>query len=922
VSFNAGSIDAKLTLDRTSWSRELKKTIAEADKLDSKTITIGIDADSDNFFQHLEAVNGWTEELDGKTATIEFEANAAELLAEIEAIEERLDRLDSRRVVVSIDADTDNAAVAVDNLETHILTLSDETIWLDVKADTSDAVAELLALEELGDDIGTVDLNIDVRKAELMEELGQLEADVTAWERSTDFDIDVNVTKDSYADIAAFMATVEAMDDFSSIDLDVDVDGTAEAIAELELLEAKANDLDHRHIDLQVDKLSSLFEDDGGGGRLGLLRILMYAIIALSPLVSVAIGAMTAAVVGFVGALVGAAGPLLILVGGIALLIKRYKDAKKAGEEMVGPMGDFADALDRFQDALDSVTDSISDAGFALMAQGLDLVAKILPYLAPLFNATAEAMSGVLDQIGGFVDGPGMQSMIQFFTDFGIDMLMSFIRILGNLGIFFGRLFVAMEPFIRKMMQGLEDLTGSWADWAGELESNKAFQHWLDSAAEFGPKVLDMLGSLLDALMAVGHALEPFAGPMLTILTNFFDFIANMDTGTLTILIGALVSLWAGFSIIAPLITSIVSGFTGLLAVIGFILSPIGLIILAIAALAGMFIYLYKTNEDFRNGVNQIWASIKETIIPIVRDIIAFVKENWPAIRDSALDTFNQIRDIVADVMKIVEAHIKTVLRVINFIWKNFGDDILKYTKVAFQLIYGQIKGTLQIIGGIVKVFKGLMTADWKTMMAGLRQIVAGGKTLLIALWNGIKNGILDVVAKISSGIIDGISGAINTVIDAWNGLSFKIPGFDPPGPGPKFGGVTISTPDIPHVAKGGLAYDPTLAVVGDNPGPEPEVIQPLSDLKALLAGQQPAMDYDRLAGAVATALAQALGERGGAAGGGVSPEDLERLIQAASVQVQINASDSGGALKDFVSALMFEFRRHGYSGLAVAGGY
>jgi len=41
-------------------------------------------------------------------------------------------------------------------------------------------------------------------------------------------------------------------------------------------------------------------------------------------------------------------------------------------------------------------------------------------------------------------------------------------------------------------------------------------------------------------------------------------------------------------------------------------------------------------------------------------------------------------------------------------------------------------------------------------------------------------------------------------VIRAWNGLEFKIPGFDPPGPGPTFGGFTLGMPDIPEFHKGG----------------------------------------------------------------------------------------------------------------------
>lgn len=78
-------------------------------------------------------------------------------------------------------------------------------------------------------------------------------------------------------------------------------------------------------------------------------------------------------------------------------------------------------------------------------------------------------------------------------------------------------------------------------------------------------------------------------------------------------------------------------------------------------------------------------------------------------------------------------------------------------------------------------------------------------------LINGILGwftGLPELIGELASGMFDGIweafKGAINLVIDAWNGLEFEIPGFDPPGPGPTFGGFTLGMPDIPRLHSGG----------------------------------------------------------------------------------------------------------------------
>ena len=54
----------------------------------------------------------------------------------------------------------------------------------------------------------------------------------------------------------------------------------------------------------------------------------------------------------------------------------------------------------------------------------------------------------------------------------------------------------------------------------------------------------------------------------------------------------------------------------------------------------------------------------------------------------------------------------------------------------------------------------------------------------------------------------------------------------------------------IPALAEGGLAYGPTLAMVGDNKGAniDPEVVAPLSKLKGMLGGNAVQV-YGRISG-------------------------------------------------------------------------
>lgn len=128
---------------------------------------------------------------------------------------------------------------------------------------------------------------------------------------------------------------------------------------------------------------------------------------------------------------------------------------------------------------------------------------------------------------------------------------------------------------------------------------------------------------------------------------------------------------------------------------------------------------------------------------------------------------------------------------------------VLAYTKSeTFRNIVNAAFGAVRAVA--VSVF-GWIKSHWPLLAA----ILAG--PFGVAVLAIVKN-----FDKVKTAARD----AINFLIRGWNSLSFKIPGFDPPGPGPKFGGINISVPKIPLLAEGGLVNRAGVALVGDA-GPE-----------------------------------------------------------------------------------------------------
>lgn len=219
-----------------------------------------------------------------------------------------------------------------------------------------------------------------------------------------------------------------------------------------------------------------------------------------------------------------------------------------------------------------------------------------------------------------------------------------------------------------------------------------------------------------------------------------------------------------------------------------------------------------------------------------------------------------QVSEAIGHVLGVTEGVVRSFIDVVSAVWRAWGDDVIAVVTRAFRFVQESVNNSLQVVSGIVRTVLAVINGDWGTAWQALQSVVSG-------VWDQIKNTISTAVAGLRSilggivstfgevlrplgnllhtwivqpleaiistiagmpgkiaeaaaGMFDGIKNAfrsaINWIIRAWNGLEFKIPGFDPPGPGPSFGGFTLGVPDIPQLAGGGRLRPGELGLVGE----------------------------------------------------------------------------------------------------------
>ncbi len=148
-------------------------------------------------------------------------------------------------------------------------------------------------------------------------------------------------------------------------------------------------------------------------------------------------------------------------------------------------------------------------------------------------------------------------------------------------------------------------------------------------------------------------------------------------------------------------------------------------------------------------------------------------------------------------------------------------DWVTAKTGAAWDWVTGKVAtavGGIMAAAGAMGSIPGMISGWWNQVIAWLTGLPGRIARATAGMWDGIKASFAD---------------AINFVIWKWNSLSFTIGGGSIMGVG--IPSVTLSTPDIPYLAEGGITTGPTLAMIGE--GPEQEAVLPLSRLDGMLRG-------------------------------------------------------------------------------------
>lgn len=438
-------------------------------------------------------------------------------------------------------------------------------------------------------------------------------------------------------------------------------------------------------------------------------------------------------------------------------------------------------AYDGMKDAWTGFVDKNKPQVYAIMTSGFSSLTAIIPKLQPLFDAGAAAARRLVAWLSRITANGGIDRLVAFLTSQAGPALDNLGTIARNMGITLGAAFRSTAPAGQGMLAWLTQLSEKAAAFA----QGGGFERFMAYVNGNGPGVVTLLSSLASTVGVLYQAVSPLAPVSLAVAGALAQIIAATPPGVITALVGA----WIAYSVAmkAHAAAATVSGVA--MALWGRRTALAGAYAKATAASQWLLNASITAGAWARNAAALALFAAKQAIIATATK--AWTAAQW------LLNVAMSMNPIGLVVIAIV-----ALIAIIALLW---------IKSAAFRNFW------INVWGGIQRV----TVAVWNTVRSAAVRAWDSVRTKVTTFYNWITGLPGKVSSKLSgmwSGLWTGFKAAANRVIAGWNNLSFTIGGGS--FMGVNIPSLTLDTPNLPMLAKGGNIMRDGAAVVGER-GPE-----------------------------------------------------------------------------------------------------
>ena len=440
------------------------------------------------------------------------------------------------------------------------------------------------------------------------------------------------------------------------------------------------------------------------------------------------------------------------------------------------------------------------------------------------FGLQADKTTGYLQTLGDISIGnrEKLMSLTRAFSQIGASGKATMEDINQMIDAGFNPLQIISEQTGKSMADLRDEVSEgkiSFEDIAGAMqtatsEGGRYYQAMDKASQTMNGKMSTAMDALKTALGNVTQSLLPIVTKVVEKVAEWANAFSNLDQGTQETILKI-----AGIVAAAGPVLKIIGGISGgigklidvggkistafttgsksvklLGSAFSFLTSPIGIVIGIIGAIVGAIVYLWNTNEGFRNAIisawqaicnffssipgffQSLWENIKNFFINGWNSIVAFFTETIPAWIQSIITWFQQLpynlgllvgqmvghliqfgvnawNWVTTELPKIILGIVQWFMELPGRIWNWLVETVVKVNQWGIDMINKGKQAASDLVTNIVDTIKNLPS-----------KMLEIGKNIVQGIWVGITGMVSWLKDKISGflgGIVDGVKGVL-----------------------------------------------------------------------------------------------------------------------------------------------------------------
>ncbi|WP_257144011.1 hypothetical protein [Bacillus toyonensis] len=475
-------------------------------------------------------------------------------------------------------------------------------------------------------------------------------------------------------------------------------------------------------------------------------------------------------------------------------------------------------AINNLSDAWRDMENKMAPTTLNLIANSTDFLRLTMTKLFPSFQGVGQSFSNMIGEMNEGITQGKADKFFEHMNTFAVPMFEMVMKSAGNILKGFSDIMIAFTPLGMDLGNGMVDLTQKFANWAAGLQSNTAFQDFVNFVKTSTPVIMQFIGNLVLTLWDIIQALAPVSIQVVQLANDFMTWAREsgaLDTALGLVsnaiqfvvdnanwLIPLVAALWAGFKTFSILISVAMwiddtgkaikkvieigklfgSWILDAIKLLGrlsmtLLASPWFWVVAAIAAVIAIGVLLYQNWDEVKKYAQELWDKVKDAwngmtkavgdayndMVQSVKDWWNETKQKWNDMVESANSKAEEMKQkVVQKYEQLKQDAVQKLLGLYsdaknkwNQIKQDAQDKAEEMKQRAIQK-YEQMKR--EAVQKLLEMVNDVREKFNNMVNAAEEKVDSMGraaKNMMNGFVEGVRNGFNDAVNKVRSGVND-----------------------------------------------------------------------------------------------------------------------------------------------------------------------